>query len=367
MSRITVILSAVVLVILLGSFTAPLLFADKDRSLVVGDYMPCSPDVVAGGAFEVVEYNDISYVHVKTAGIGEIDGKLEEIKKTPLCPIIIWGQSNAAYSSSRCDLELVNEIASVPKVPAFYYGSISRPCALNQFGPTFIESNSMYPALNPDGSYRIGELESGIIAGYCDNPKNIVPYLINLAIPATSLSEWLPGSQYMEWARMAYNDAISDIDLDSFSVLSPIVVMSQGEADNKTPPLTYISEFDKIYAEFKDITHFKTWLIIQTKKANGLFSSEAQKSIVSSYPDVMMGTTVTQSFKDYNGMMSPDYLHYSQLGDYTAGLDTMHNYSVVEFASENSLNDLRPFSYLIVSLIIISVLVVIIRYMIPKD
>lgn len=355
MSRTTIIIGITALVILIGSFSVPILLGTPDHTWRVGDYQPCDPDTTASGSFEVVEFDGNTYIHAKSAGIGEIDGNTENVKKAPLCPIIIWGQSNAAYSSSRSDVSLVNEIAPVPALPAYYYGSTSRPCALDQFGPSFVSSNSMHPALNPDGSYRIGELEAGIIAGYCDNPQNISPYLINLAIPATALSEWLPGSQYMEWAHQAYADALSEVDLDNFALLPPIVVMAQGEADDRTPPQTYIEEFGQIYDDFEGMAHFKTWLIIQTKKANGLFSSEAQKTIVKEFPNVMMGTTITQTFKDYNGMMSPDYLHYSQLGDYTAGYDTMRNYSNLEYATENTLEDIRPISYTIIAIFLIAI------------
>lgn len=359
MSPLKLSIGLTVLLIIIGGVSVPLILgAPESDSWHYDDYRACGADTQTDGAFEVVDYDGGKYLHAKSTGIGHINGQEYTVLKSELTPILIWGQSNAAYSSGRSDVALVNELAQPISTQAYYYGSTSRPCALDQYNAGFSTANNLHSAINPDGTYRIGELESGIISAFCENTHGFRPYTINLAIPATSLEEWLPGGTYNNNLHSAWADAIADVDTAYYDLRAPIVVMAQGEADASTPPATYLEEFSKIHTDFKRLIHFESWWIIQTKKADGLYSSETQKTIATQYKDVFMGTTITQSFKLHNGMMSPDNLHYSQLGDYTAGYSAIESYLEHADPAEKMRMDMKPLLGGIVAILLIAALLV---------
>lgn len=327
MKFVPLVIGASISLIIIATVLAPIALQEgATPSWTYDDYQICDADTVVSGAFEVVDFQGQHYIHAKDVGPGTIDGTTHIVEKAKLRLFLLWGQSNSMYLNY--DPEVVNEKFAPLKTRAYFYGVDNgtdyRPIISwkDGNGNVFPEHGQLLPVASPDGTYLIGNIEAPFCAIYCDNNENLRPYIINAGVGGWALQNFLPGTKGGESIHKVLNEALTQVDSDHYEISPGAWIMSQGESNAGTPIETYIGYFDEISEDLKDSYNLDYGLIIQTREENSLNAAKAQEEIVLTHPNILMGSTASQTFTVANGLLASDNIHYTQSGDNIVGSQT---------------------------------------------
>lgn len=359
MKILPAILGFTITIILVGSTLAPIIADYSERASpefgwVYDDFQECDPSTSVGGVFELVTYGSKTYIHATDVGEGTINGESYAVDKAPLGVFLLWGQSNAMYGYY--DVTVANECPPC-ETNGYYFGSTVGPTvsypnadrtALTNDPLSNAELRSM---INPDGSFKIGNIEASFTSAYSDNNQNIRPYFVNASVAGCALQYFIPGALGNTNIHTIWDAAIDAIDLDKFEVQKQCWIMVQGESDGGwTTEQTYLSLFAQVYDDLKTTTDLDEGLIVRTRDTE-TFSTicQAQDAIVKTYPDIHMGCTATSSFTVENGLLRDDNLHYTQKGDNIIGEDCAETWmSLTDPAPMASLSILKLIPLLLI-------------------
>lgn len=350
--------ATIVLVSMIPLMT-PLVEPPKSEEWYFDDYRPCANDVETSGAFEIVSYDGRHYIHAKDVGTGAINGVEYSVSKAPLEIFVLWGQSNAAYYQE--DVSIVNKECTKCTSRAYYFGTLSEPLAILSPSPlsTNLDDCTIQSSANPDGSWRIGNIEAPFESVICKfNEEHSRPYVINVGVGGQRLEYFTQGNPGYTLINSAIPAAISSIDLDHFEISYGAWIMCQGEANTSTSIAQYISDFEEVRTTLSGLS-FNEGLIIQTVEKDGVNSSVAQSIIVDSYSGVYWGSTKTQGFSIANGLLVSDDKHYSQKGDNILGADCAETW--LRLSGNNFEYTGQSLVYAIVPLVILAILVCVAR------
>lgn len=295
-------------------------------TLYYDDYVPCSSDTtIDEGSLEVVTVRGETYVHAIGLGEASVSHGSEHhtltIDKAPLDVYMIAGQSNAEHKIfNRTDAEPVGKIGTT-----YYYGTSSN--VITQ-PTTFTASNYGVYDMVGTGKYPIAaNVDLPFASSLYDSTGHKV-LVVNTGVAGSAVRMWMPGGTCYEYAKEAFNDALSKVDTEYYDVSVKDYIWIQGEADSGTSVNTYITRFmamhdafigDDAENVFSD-TPFKNCLISKVRAVNGVNSSVAEIQLSKNNETIKMATTITDSFTMVNGLMLGDNLHYSQLGDNLIGM-----------------------------------------------
>lgn len=229
--------------------------------------------------------------------------------------VILGGQSNIAYNTTRVDPSVVNDQIELPSTNCYYFGTSSQAV---QYAVTTISSCSMQPMV-VDGAWKIGGEEPAIAKAISDKTNDDV-YIINVAVGGTAIADFLPGTTRGTWVDDVLAAALPLIP-EKYTVNKVGWVWCQGESDKTTPVNDYIESFGVLDNYFKS-KGFGTCFLVETKPIDSGNATEAQRMLPSVYNNVIMSCTAPVNFTVDNGMLREgDTLHYSQAGRNVVGED----------------------------------------------
>lgn len=235
--------------------------------------------------------------------------------------IVLEGQSNSQYASSRVDPSLMDELGS-PSKNVYYYGTPQYPFSLNTpnnpvYDTTF-ESYNIYSMYNEYAhQWRIGSEDAAICYQVSERYKTDT-LVINVSIAGSTIAYLQPDATGGTIINNALNDAFSKIP-KKYNVVKVCYVWMQGEADRTTDEDVYIGLFENIKEYYEDKGINKCYLV-QTRPENGGNASLAQLTICENDPDVILASTLPSTFTVENGLLLSDNLHYSAEGRYLIGM-----------------------------------------------
>lgn len=218
--------------------------------------------------------------------------------------VFIDGQSNAAPYPTTIDLSVMNEELPAPTHNIYYYGTSS---SVIYYPGNSWNDYGIYPAYK-DGSYVVGSLD-GPLAYYLSEKQGRDTLVINLAVSGSKVSELIPGQTKGDWGISVINHAMKEIKgYDHINIIGWI--WGQGEWDATTDVDDYKTDFLKIDKYFKSIGAKECWIVKTRGNGNAVIS---QNELIEEYPNIHMGTDITDTFTQANGLLV-DSVHYSQAG-----------------------------------------------------
>lgn len=283
------------------------------------DYRVVDDATAASGSLELVDVGGTTYVHAHDLGPGTIthsDGTSMDVtvQRAVLDVFLITGQSNAAYTDSVEGLVDPSAASPVP-VPGtgYYFGTESRYDRLTSGDPTF---RSMTAS---DGSAAIGDKAPSFASTYNSMTGHKV-YWICGAVGSKAMDTFVPSSGYVWMYMLRIVPAAMEAVDDGLFVLNPKgYLWIQGEADYSTPVEEYKEEFLAMHSAILDGwlgTPFDHCFISSVVSGNAV---TAQRELSDEVTTVTLSTEAASTFTQENGLMGPDGLHYSQLGDNVIG------------------------------------------------
>ena len=222
--------------------------------------------------------------------------------------VILGGQSNIAYNTTRVDPSVVNDQIELPSTNCYYFGTSSQAV---QYSVTTISSCSMQPMVVGD-AWKIGGEEPAIAKKIADKTNDDV-YIINVAIGGTAIADFLPGTTRGTWVNDVLTAALPLIP-EKYTVNKVGWVWCQGESDKTTAVADYIESFGTLNDYFKS-KGFDYCYLVETKPIDSGNATAAQRELPSIYDNVTMASTAPATFTVDNGLLREgDQLHYSQAG-----------------------------------------------------
>lgn len=323
---------SVIVIVLVGGIIIPIIdtVQTKPDYWQYDDYKEISSNVdVDGDIFEIISIGNKQYIHAKDVGIGTIDGKQTEVRKAILDMAFITGQSNAAYWNPDPDTA-----APVPKLGTSYYFGLEDQAGAksgqSSTGGMDIANSTFWSMLDENGELRIGNKGPAYAAEYYEKTGHKV-YWVCGAIGNKHIAQFLPapeqGIDNIMWVYMGniLNAAIAAVDTDHYTLSENYYMWCQGEANQTISISSYEYYFMKMHNALLEGkcagVHFKGCVISEIREQNGGNAVEAQRYLADKYSTIYMGTQATQTFTVANGLMGPDDLHYSQLGNNIIGSD----------------------------------------------
>lgn len=288
------------------------------------DYRVAKDTDTVSGAFEIVEVNDVRYIHAKEVGTGTINGVTETVHKAQLDLAFMCGQSNGAYRNAN------PETASpIPNMgTAYYFGFEDRcgPLASENSTGMDIDSCQFWSMINTEnGILRVGDKAPSYCATYNNSTGHKV-YWVCGAIGDKSIVSFDPDGGFM-WNYMeeVLTRAISLVDSTKFELNVNYYMWVQGEADSSRSVNSYKSLFLEMHnallnGECAGI-NFEGCVLSLVRPKNAVNSSTAQIELAEEDPTIHLGSVATKSFTVDNGLMGSDDVHYSQLGNNIIGTD----------------------------------------------
>ena len=234
---------------------------------------------------------------------------------------VLGGQSNMAYIPSYMDLDVVNDELGAPAEDCYYFGTSSRPVYLNMD----LATCDIYPMYS-GGAWIIGGEECGL--AYALTPKTHHDLLvINVGIPAYKISQFEPGTTGGDHIENVIEAALAAIP-STYTVNKLGWAWCQGESDRTTSYASYIASFNKIDAMLGGFG-FDMCYMVQTKPSDSGSATIAQQMIVNDQKDVVMASTAPAGFTIANGgLIEDNWLHYTQHGRIIVGEDIANAISV---------------------------------------
>lgn len=222
--------------------------------------------------------------------------------------IIIDGQSNAEYSTSKARVNPALIDLPIPHHKLMYYGTES---AANNFLSDSYVPDGIYD-MNRDGIWMIGGLEPTLAYYYSERSGHDV-LTINVARGAMSITALAPDGEYWQRGSKVISDALALVS--GYSHVNMVGwVMLQGEADKNMAVDTYKSHFLDLVDYFDSIGANQCYLA-KTREYYGGNATTAQDQLVQEYDNIHMATTITDTFTEANGdLVNGDPIHYSQRG-----------------------------------------------------
>lgn len=266
---------------------------------------------------------------------------------------VLGGQSNMAYIPAYMDLNTVNSELGAPAEPCYFFGTQTRPA----YNGINLSDCDMYPMYS-DGSWIIGGEECGL--AYYLTPKTHNELLvINVGIPAYSIDQFEPGTT-------GGNHIVNTIEAALASIPSTYTVNKlgwawcQGESDRTTAYANYIASFDKIDGMLSNLG-FDMCYLVQTKPSDSGSATIAQQMIVSDQTDVCLASTAPAGFTIANGgLIEGNWLHYTQHGRIIVGEDIANAISIPDYESLKIL-------YIVPIIVIAALLLIVARLYMSRD
>lgn len=228
---------------------------------------------------------------------------------------VIAGQSNAAYYVS--DVTEANEMPHIGTDKAYYYGTSTTPMyyGINTSTPTYdttFDSYAIYDMVDSSGDFIIGGLESAFASEYVNETKNRI-LIINTAIGGQTIEQMQPDALGNEYAQDVFEHATALIP-DGEDVVFESILFIQGESNGKTSITSYKELFLTMADSYLEFTGCSDIVISKVKDGTAPNPSVAQIQLCNEYSQFIMATMAADGFTVANGLLTNDYLHYSQEG-----------------------------------------------------
>lgn len=272
---------------------------------------------------------------------------------------VITGQSNAAYYIS--DVDEANEMSHISQNMAYFYGTSTTPMyyGINTSSATYdttFESYAIHDMVDSSGKYVIGGLESAFASQYVHETGNRI-LLINTAIGGQTIAQMQPGAVGNEYAQDVIEHAYSLIP-STEEVKFEAILFIQGESNTSTQISDYKAAFLTMAESYMEFTACDEVVIGKVRDGTAVNPSVAQIQLCEEYDWCIMGTMISDTFNVANGLLTNDYLHYSQAGKNLVGQQMAQSY--VEHHTTISL----PIVEIVVSVTAVCLIVAIIKILV---
>lgn len=309
-------IAAFVGVIIVAVITLPLItnvfWTESDLEVPEGwqydDYQVAENTVAsASGAIELVEINDVTYLHANGVGEGVItysDSSTETItvSKAILDFYCINGQSNATYNQVT---EMTNPATADP-YPALGQG---------YFIDMLTSYHSPISWYDSNGDPNVGNIPPSFVATYYEETHHKV--LVTMAgVNGRSILKFQPDQEMYNRTLSAMGNPYEDFNSDYYEYGNRVMIWIQGEADNDY--MTSSEYYDYFMTFWEGIqsesAHPFDYCMISYLTENYTTITAADKQLINNNSDIYLGSDVAQSFTDDNGYLKGDGVHYSQAG-----------------------------------------------------
>lgn len=268
----------------------------------------------ADGSLEIVTIGGQDYIHAKALGSGSYttsDGQTSiNVGKGHIDVYVIAGQSNT-YASLYVDAETADPLPSPGT--GYYYGTTTAPVITKTYDSS---QCAMRDILTDEGTAAIGSFWPALCEKYVNETGHRI-YLLNIGLSGQPIATFLPGASNWAHINAAMSDAVNAIDTSVFDYTPLGYVWIQGEGDKTTPIPTYETDFMIINNELTSgdmALKLPRAFISKVRAAWTESISNAQIWLSENVKDVVMGSTIPDTFTVENGLMVDDDLHYSQAG-----------------------------------------------------
>ena len=266
----------------------------------------------------------IHAVGTGTAKIYNSDGSKTTVKITPAHATLILmdGQSNAAYYKwSEDRIPGAEDIAATPAPEqgrAFYFGW---PDRMPTDRTDDVSDCEIYDMIDASGALRVADKGPAFCKVYTEQTGKKAIW-VSLGVPGVRLTYWNQPNglvwQYNEYVMQTFNGLLKDTD---FVIDETIVLWLQGESDylHNTGYNNYITRWTSLHDAAPEAWghDISAWYLLQGRTADFGWVNDAYEELAATIGDVYVAThaDLQDSYSIANGLMMPDDLHYSQLGD----------------------------------------------------
>lgn len=267
-------------------------------------------------------------IHATGTGTGKIinaDGSKTTVKVSPAHATLVLmdGQSNAAYYKWSEDRIPGAEDKAVTPAPelgkAFYFGWPER---MPTDRTDDVSDCEIYDMINPvTGDLRVADKGPAFCKVYTEETGKKAIW-VSLGVPGVRLTYWNQPNglvwQYNAYVMQTFNERLKDT---SFIIDETIVLWLQGESDylHSTGYDNYITRWTSLHDAAPEAWghEISAWYLLQGRTADFGWVNDAYDELAATIGDVYVAThaSLQDSFSIDNGLMMPDDLHYSQLGD----------------------------------------------------
>lgn len=321
MKALHIIMSILVLVII-GAVSVSIISSEppepNETPWQYDDYRVVEGVTGAQGSLELVSVGGVQYLHASKLGAGSYDtadGTVKvHVSKAKLDLILMLGQSNATYVQA--DPSQADPIP--PPGTSYMYMAEDGDYKVSAEGREF---RSMVKA---DGGSATGDKAPAFASAY-HAASGCKVYLVCGAVGGVPVLSYDPatGSSWRA-AERTLKAALDAVDHSKFSVSSKYYTWIQGESNKYTEPDTYIKQFMRMHDAILDGDLGRTFshcFVSLPTDYHGGNSVQALETIASRTSTVSIVTDVANTFTVENGLMDPDGIHYSQLGDNIIGVE----------------------------------------------
>lgn len=278
------------------------------------EYRVVDGATAADGSLEIVTIGGQDYVHAKAVGSGSYtttDGQTNiNVGKGHIDVYVIAGQSNT-YASLYVDAATADPLPSPGT--GYYYGTTAAPVISKTYNSS---QCAMRDIVTDEGAAAIGSFWPSLCEKYVNETGHRI-YLLNIGLSGQPIATFLPGASNWAHINAAMSDAVAAIDDELFDYTPLGYVWVQGEGDKTTPIPTYETDFvilnDKLTSGDMALKLPRAF-ISKVRIAQTESISDAQIWLTQNIKDVVMGSTLPDTFTVENGLMVEDDLHYSQAG-----------------------------------------------------
>lgn len=275
------------------------------------------------GPIELVD-GKIHAIGTGTAKIYNADGSKTTVKITPAHATLVLmdGQSNAAYYKWSDDRIPGAEDIAVAIAPeqgkAFYFGW---PDRMPTDRTDDVSGCEIYDMIDDSGALRVADKGPAFCKVYTETTGKKAIW-VSLGVPGVRLTYWNQPNglvwQYNVYVMQTFNGLLKDTD---FVIDSTIVLWLQGESDylHDTGYSNYITRWTSLHDAAPEAWghDIDAWYLLQGRTADFGWVNDAYVELAATIDDVYLAThaSLQDSYSIANGLMMPDDLHYSQLGD----------------------------------------------------
>lgn len=277
----------------------------------------------------------------------------QDIESKPTLDVfVLAGQSNSAYTYGT-DVGIAQENPSIDNGYAFYYGDVNNPIIHHygdsiQYDPTF-ESYSIQSMTNPDGTWRIGGIDSALASQYVSRTDSHC-LIINAGINGISILGYSnPNGEGWSYTEDVLEDCFSKIDREQYRVNPCALFWIQGEADRSRDVDIYVDNFKSFWNWMKMDYGFEGAYLIDVR--DGRNTNIAHQILADSVSSIHYVDSVSSDWENDSPNMTHDTIHYNQYGKNIIGEEFISAYLV-----DNPVITPLDVSYLLVHIIPVLVL-----------
>lgn len=283
------------------------------------DYRLDDSAVSATGSLELVQSSLGQYVHARDVGPGTIvyaDGSRSvEVAKADLDVYLMAGQSNGTQLVS-------NPATASPKpAPGTAYAYMT---ADGIYGGNIDDAAPCYmlPMVSPDGECLTADKAPPFAATVYEKTGHKV-YWICGAYGGRGVESFEPdGGSTWRYMTIQLGKAMSEIDLNKFTVHLRYYLWIQGEHDNAMPIEEYKEHFMEMHEAILNGRlgyRFTHCFLAPPSDATGGNATAAQRQLAVEHPDtITLATDAASSFTGNGELTGP--LHHKQPGDNIIGV-----------------------------------------------